>query len=72
MKEDIAFHIGKEARPLDEPPFRVFFRWTSEGQLVKSEDFSKQELEAEIASGRRKGTELERFKEALIRLSISA
>lgn len=72
MKEDIGFHIGKEASPLDKPLFRAYFHWTSEGQLVKSEDFSKQELEAEIASGQREGRELELFKEALNRLALSA
>jgi hypothetical protein len=39
MKEDIGFHIGKEERPLDKPPFRAYFYWKNEGQLVKHEDF---------------------------------
>jgi len=72
MPEDIGFHIGKEVSPLDKPPFRAYFHWTQEGLLVKSEDFSKQELEAEITSGRRDGRELELFKEALQRLVLSA
>ena len=71
MKEEIGYHLGKEASPLDSPPFRAYFRWMSEGQLIKCEDFSKQELEAEIASGQREGRELALFKEALIRLGLS-
>lgn len=53
MKEDIGFHIGKEVSPLDKPPFRAYFHWTNDGQIVKCEDFPKQELEREIASGQR-------------------
>ena len=72
MTEDIGFHIGKEMSPLDKPPFRAYFHWTREGRLLRSEDFSKQELEVEITSGRRDGRELELFKEALQRLVLSA
>lgn len=74
MQEEIIIHIhiSKEASPLDKPPFRAYFQWLNKGQLVKSEDFSKQELEAEIASGQREGRELELFKEALNRLALSA
>ena len=72
MKENIEYHIGKETSPLDCPPFRAYFYWTSDGQLVKSEDFSKQELEAEIAFGQREAQELDLFKEALKRLVTSA
>ena len=69
MEIDVSFHIGKETSPLDRPPFRAYFNWVQEGRLVKAEDFSQQELEAEIASGRRDGRELELFKEALKRLA---
>lgn len=72
MTEDIGFHIGKEMSPLDKPPFRAYFHWTHEGQLLRSEDYSKKELEAEITSGRRDGRELELFKEALQCLVLSA
>jgi len=71
MKEDIGFHVGKEVGPLDKPPFRAYFHWTNDGQIVKCEDFSKQELETEIASGQREGRELDLFREALNRLALS-
>jgi hypothetical protein len=72
MKEDVGFRIGKETSPLDKPPFRAYFHWINDGQLVKYEDFSKEELETEIASGQRTGRELELFKEALHRLTLSS
>ncbi len=71
MKEDIGFHIGKEVSPFDKPPFRAYFHWTKDGQIVKCEDFSKQELEREIASGHREGRELDFFREARSRLEYS-
>jgi hypothetical protein len=72
MKEDIGFHIGKEGSPLDKPPFRAYFYWIKEGQIVKYEDFTLKDLETEIASGKRESRELELFKEALNRLTLSA
>jgi hypothetical protein len=69
MEIDVGFHIGKEASPLDKPPFRAYFTWTREGRLIKAEDFSQQELQAEIASGQRDGRELKLFNKALNQLA---
>ena len=71
MNEEIGFHIGKEESRLDKPPFRAYFHWTREKRLIKMEDYSKQELEAEIASGQRPDRELKVFKEALNQLALS-
>ena len=68
MEKNIEYVIGKESSPLDTPPFRAYFYWTCEGRLVKSEDYSKSELEVEISSGWRKKSELEIFSEALKRM----
>ena len=53
MTDDLKWTIGKEAgngTHLDLPPYRVYFYWMREGMLVAALDYSKAELEAEIAN----------------------
>lgn len=48
---NISWHIGKEAVGTGEvssPPFRAFFTWIKDDAIVRTEDYSFSELEAEI------------------------
>ena len=71
MGVDLRWHIGKEGASgtrLDAPPFRAFFYWVQDDQLVKSTDFSLDELEIEIDRRRNAGENTEPFLSALKRL----
>lgn len=48
----IIWNIGQEAAAqgsLKGKPYRAFFYWTQNGQTIKTADFTKSELETEIA-----------------------
>lgn len=48
MNIKVVFEIGKDARPMNAPPFRAFVYWLSQGKLLKANDFSEIELVNEI------------------------
>jgi hypothetical protein len=71
MNEELRWHIGKEGTPstrLNLPPFKAFFLWVRDGELVNSADFSKDELKLEIERLQKEGKDAEKFKEAFRRL----
>lgn len=71
--DEIKCSIGKEGvqgSSLSEGPFRAFFTWLRDGQIVNTADFSKSELAVEIARLVAAGEESAPFKEALKRLDL--
>lgn len=71
MKE-LKWGTGKAGAKLDEPPFRAYFYWMENGQLVQTTDFSESELEAEIARRTAAEEETDPFREALKQLRASS
>lgn len=71
-KHELIWHVGKEGTQrtrLDVPPFRAYFTWLEDGQVVRSVDFDKKELETEIARLVDSGEESAPFKDALKELA---
>lgn len=66
----LTYHIGKETKPLDTPPFRVYFSWINENnQIAKSEDYSIEELKIKISKMDAADPEHITFKQAMQALS---
>jgi hypothetical protein len=68
MHEELTWHVGKDQTPLDKPPYRAYFFWKRGGQIVRSADYSVQELEAEIGKLKRSGEDTAPIAQALERL----
>jgi hypothetical protein len=63
--DEIPWHIGKDAAPLDNPPYRAFFYWLRERMLLNAKDSSTPELEGEIARRKQNSEGSAEFKAAL-------
>lgn len=49
MPEQIEFSFGKESGDREKPPFRAFGTWLRDGQIIRTADFSEDDLDAEIS-----------------------
>jgi hypothetical protein len=68
MNDEIKWSVGKEGTGhsrLDLPPYRAFFYWFQNGEMVEAADFDKLELEAEIQRLRANGQDSTPFEQAL-------
>lgn len=68
MSDQVLWSVGKEGTAqtrLDLPPFRAFFYWLRDGQLVNAGDFNAQELEAELLRRKTVGEDTVPFEQAL-------
>ncbi len=70
MKE-IKWNVGKSGASLDNPPFRAYFYWLEDGQLVQTADYSYSELVEEIKRRTAGGEEKDPFMDALRSLGLS-
>jgi len=61
----IRWHIGKEAAPLDRPPYRAYFYWVERHRLVRSEDYDATELAAVVKVRRKTRDPKDPFNAAL-------
>ena len=74
MTVELKWNIGKgdgASIRLDIPPFRAYFYWIDNGHIVESADFSKSELQVEIARRTRGGEEIAPFEAALKQLLLA-
>jgi hypothetical protein len=72
VEEEIAWHIGKDASDqerIDVPPYKAYFYWKREGQIIRSAEYTESELRAEIERLRSAGKDVAPFELALKRLS---
>ena len=68
MKEELSWHIGKEGSGqecVDIPSYRAYFDWKREGRIIRSAEYTKAELQAEIQHRQREGEGLTEFELAL-------
>lgn len=68
MSDQVLWRVGKEGTVhtrIDLPPFRAFFYWLRDGQLVDACDFNVQELEAELLRRKTVGEDTTPFEQAL-------
>jgi hypothetical protein len=70
MSDEIVFQIANEQGRRDLPPFRAYFTWLRDGQIVRSADFSVSELQAEIARCRGNGETTDVYDKALRALEL--
>ena len=70
MQKQLKWTIGKDSGngSLESPPFRAYFYWLRDGQIDDAQDFSRAELEQEIAKRVSKGEAVEEFQAALAKL----
>lgn len=69
MKTEVTFSIGRENSPLDTPPYKAYFYWIENGQLIKTEDYTIAELKKEILNLDRNNSSLVYiFQDALAKL----
>jgi len=68
MSDQVLWSVGKDGTVqtrLDLPPFRAFFYWLRDGQLVDAGDFNAPELETEILRRKSVGEDTVPFEHAL-------
>ena len=65
MPDQAAFHTGKEQGRRDAPPFRAYFTWLRNGQIVRAADSSVAELREEIARRGSNGDPTTIYEEAI-------
>ncbi len=65
MHDEITWHIGKDDKPQDSPPYRAYFYWKLNGKVLRSENYSEAELQDEIDRRLNNGEPMTDFEEAL-------
>lgn len=68
MDEEITWHIGSEAvgdERLDRQPLRAYFYWKCGRDIVRSANFTREELELEISRRKNVGEDVIAFESAL-------
>lgn len=70
MKDEISWHIGndEENGRVDTSPVKAYFYWRKDGKVVRSSEFTKNELLIEIDRLRTEGSDSSVFEEALRKL----
>lgn len=62
---EVQWHIGKEANPLDRPPYRAYFFLIEDHMLSETWDYDAAELTGELNRRRKDDELLEPFELAL-------
>lgn len=71
MDKSVQWFIGKEGisiTSVSTPPFRAYFCWLKDGQIVKAHDYDMRELELLISELDRQGEVPAYYRDALIKL----